>query len=121
LSLRPGGGDDSAIDLWAAYVPHDQAQRSHLSVGLLMIEKPRFAPLIHLLWPFIRRFTESVFAEDRMAVEAEQQAYDGQQGDRNQEINPVILALREVLRRRGVPLDPGIDVPRISPPRARYQ
>jgi len=26
---------------------------------------------LHLAWPLIRRFTERVFAEDRMAVEAE--------------------------------------------------
>jgi hypothetical protein len=56
------------------------------------------------MWPFIRRFTESVFAEDRMAVEAEQRAYEQQRGDWNQEVNPVILALREMLVRNGVAL-----------------
>src|SRR5262249_35276870 len=52
----------------------------------------------------IRRFAESVFAEDRMAVETEQRAYDLQRGDWNQEVNPVIIALRDLLGRSGVPL-----------------
>jgi phenylpropionate dioxygenase-like ring-hydroxylating dioxygenase large terminal subunit len=104
LSVRKAGSDHTAFNLWAAYVPYDKEQRSHTSVGLLMIEKPRVPGFIHLVWPFIRRFAESVFAEDRMAVEAEQRAHDLQQGDWNQEINPVILALRDVLVRNGVPL-----------------
>jgi phenylpropionate dioxygenase-like ring-hydroxylating dioxygenase large terminal subunit len=106
LSIRRGGARDPAFELWAVYVPQDDAQRSHISVGMLMIERPRVPGLITVLWPVIRRFAESVFAEDRMAVEAEQRAWDRQQADRNQEINPVILALREVLVRNGVPLAP---------------
>ena len=43
-----------------------------------------------------------------MAVEAEQKAHDEQQGDWNQEINPVIIALRDVLIRNGVALRPEI-------------
>jgi hypothetical protein len=39
-----------------------------------------------------------------MAVEAEQRAYDTQRADWNQEINPVIIALRDVLVRNGLPL-----------------
>jgi phenylpropionate dioxygenase-like ring-hydroxylating dioxygenase large terminal subunit len=104
LSLRRAGAVEPAFDLWAAYVPWDRAQRSHISVGMLMIEKPRIPGIIHLFWPFIRRFTESVFTEDRNAVEAEQRAYDAQQGDWNQEINPVILDLRDLLLRSGVSL-----------------
>jgi hypothetical protein len=71
---------------------------------MLMIEKPRIPGLIHVVWPLIRRFAESVFAEERMAVEMEQRAYDEQGGDWNQEVNPVIVALRALLVRRGVPL-----------------
>jgi phenylpropionate dioxygenase-like ring-hydroxylating dioxygenase large terminal subunit len=104
LSLRRGGAAEPAFELWVAYVPDDRQQRSHISVGMLMIEKPPLPFLLHLFWPFIRRFTESVFTEDRMAVEAEQRAYDLQQADWNQEINPVILSLRDVLARNGVPL-----------------
>jgi phenylpropionate dioxygenase-like ring-hydroxylating dioxygenase large terminal subunit len=102
LSIRRSGAREPAFDLWAVYVPEDRAQRSHISVGVLMIQKPRVPGLLTVLWPVIRRFAESVFAEDRMAVEAEQRAWDGQAADRNQEINPVILALREVLVRNGV-------------------
>ena len=55
---------------------------------------------------FIRRFTERVFAEDRMAVEAEQRAWDEQDQDRNHEVFPLILDLRDVLRSNGVPIRP---------------
>ena len=72
--------------------------------GMLTIEKPPIPGLIYLFWPLIRRFAESVFTEDRMAVEAEQRAHDQQRADWNQEVNPVILALRDVLLRNGVPL-----------------
>ena len=113
LSLCRRGADAPAFDLWAAYVPFDRDQRTHVSVGVLMIEKPPVAWLMHAFWPIIRHFAESVFAEDRRAVEAEQRAYDSQQGDWNQEINPVIIALREVLIRNGLPLDD--DPPRPRP------
>ncbi len=104
LTLCRAGNAEPAFHLWAAYVPWDRAQRTHVSVGVLMIEKPRIPGIIHLFWPFIRRFTESVFTEDQRAVEAEQRAYDAQQADWNQEINPVILDLRELLVRSGVSL-----------------
>ena len=107
LGIRRGGSEEPAFNLWAAYVPWDREQRSHISVGMLMIEKPRIPGLVHIIWPLIRRFAESVFAEDRMAVEMEQRAYDEQGGDWNQEVNPVIVALRALLVRRGVPLTPG--------------
>ena len=103
LSLFRGGASHPSFNLWAAYVPVDREQRANLSVGLLTIEKPPVPGLINLFWPIIRRFAEAVFTEDRAAVEAEQQAYDRQRADWNQEINPVILALREVLIRNGVP------------------
>ncbi len=71
-----------------------------------MIRKPKLPGLIYLLWPFIRRFAESTFAEDRMAVEAEQRAHDQQGGDWNREVLPLIHELREVLVRNGVSLRP---------------
>jgi phenylpropionate dioxygenase-like ring-hydroxylating dioxygenase large terminal subunit len=104
LSIRRGGSEDPAFNLWAAYVPYDREQRSHTSVGMLMIEKPRIPGLIHVVWPLIRRFAEAVFTEDRMAVEMEQRAHDLQRADWNREVNPVIIALRGVLARNGVPL-----------------
>ncbi len=60
--------------------------------------------MIHLMWPFITWFTESIFTEDRLIVEAEQRAFDQQGADWNQEICPAILALRDVLIKQGSPL-----------------
>jgi phenylpropionate dioxygenase-like ring-hydroxylating dioxygenase large terminal subunit len=102
LTVRRGDAERPSFHLWAAYVPYDREQRTHVSVGALSIERPGLPGLIHLAWPFIRRFTEAVFSEDRMAVEAEQRAYDSQGADWNQEVNPVIIALRDVLIRNGV-------------------
>jgi phenylpropionate dioxygenase-like ring-hydroxylating dioxygenase large terminal subunit len=104
LSIRRGGSGDPPFHLWAAYVPYDRQQRTHINVGMLMIEKPRIPGLIHVAWPLIRRFAESVFTEDRMAVEMEQRAYDLQGADWNHEVNPVIIALRELLLESGIPL-----------------
>ena len=72
-----------------------------------MIEKPPIPGALHLAWPFLRRFTERVFAEDRMAVEAEQRAWDEQGEDWNREVFPLILDVREVLRSNGVPIRSG--------------
>ncbi|MGY6019929.1 Rieske 2Fe-2S domain-containing protein [Streptomyces spinosirectus] len=106
LDLVPQGAERPAFRLWAAYVPEDAEQRICHTYGLLMIEKPRVPGVLQLAWPLIRRFTERVFAEDRMAVEAEQRAWDEQGEDRNHEVFPLILAVREVLRGNGVPLGP---------------
>src|SRR4029453_4348977 len=106
LSIRRGGSEHQPFTLWAAYVPYDREQRSHISGGMGMIEKPPTPGLIHVVWPLIRRFAESVFTEDRMAVEIEQRAHDLQRADWNEEVNPVIIALRDLLVRNGVPLAP---------------
>lgn len=71
---------------------------------LLMIQKPPIPGALHLAWPLIRRFTERVFAEDRMAVEAEQRAWDEQGEDWNHEVFPLIVDVRDVLRTNGVPI-----------------
>ncbi|WP_338490998.1 aromatic ring-hydroxylating dioxygenase subunit alpha [Streptomyces sp. SJL17-4] len=107
LQAIPDGAELPAFSLWAAYVPEDAEQRTNHAYGLLMIAKPPIPGVIHLAWPLIRRFTERVFAQDRMAVEAEQRAWDEQGEDWNQEVFPLILDLRDVLRTNGVPLDPG--------------
>jgi phenylpropionate dioxygenase-like ring-hydroxylating dioxygenase large terminal subunit len=104
LDLLPDEASRPAFRLWAAYVPEDAEQRTCHAYGLLMIEKPRIPGVLTLGWPLIRRFTESVFAEDRMAVEAEQRAWDEQGEDRNHEVFPLILKVREVLRANGTPL-----------------
>jgi renierapurpurin 18,18'-hydroxylase len=98
------GADAPAFSMWAVYVPEDAGQRTSHAFGLLMIAKPRVPGALHLAWPLIRRFTERVFAEDRLAVEAEQRAWDEQGQDWNREVFPLILDVREVLRSNGVPI-----------------
>ena len=104
LQLVPDNAELPAFSLWVAYVPEDAEQRANHVYGLLMIKKPPIPGAIHLAWPFIRRFTERVFAEDRMAVEAEQRAWDEQGEDWNNEVFPLIIDVRDVLRTNGVPL-----------------
>jgi len=106
LQLVPENAELPAFSLWVAYVPEDAEQRTNHVYGLLMIEKPPIPGALNLAWPFIRRFTERVFAEDRMAVEAEQRAWDEQGEDWNHEIFPLIVDVRDVLRTNGVPIRP---------------
>lgn len=106
LQAVPEKSDLPSFSLWAAYVPEDAEQRTNHAYGLLMIAKPPIPGALHLAWPLIRRFTERVFAEDRMAVEAEQRAWDEQGEDWNQEVFPLILDVRDVLRSNGVPVRP---------------
>ncbi len=105
LTLMRKGDDEPALHLWSVYIPVNQDQRVHKSFGMLMIKKPPIPGLIYLFWPFMRWFTESVFSEDRMAVIAEQNAYDRQGGDWNNEVFQLTLDLREVLIRNGIPIN----------------
>ncbi|MGW1292958.1 Rieske 2Fe-2S domain-containing protein [Streptomyces sp. NPDC002533] len=114
LDLVPEKADHPALRLWAVYVPEDAEQRVCHAYGLLMIEKPRIPAALSVAWPFIRHFTERVFAEDRMAVEAEQRAWDEQGEDRNHEVFSLILDVRDVLRTNGVPISGPSATP--SPP-----
>jgi renierapurpurin 18,18'-hydroxylase len=91
-----------SLSLWTAYVPTDRQDRGNRSFGILLVRKPRVPFLLTLVWPVLRHFAASVFAEDRMAVEAEQRAYETQGGDWNQEIFPVIMDLRELLLKQGI-------------------
>lgn len=104
LQALPEKAELPAFSLWVAYVPEDAEQRTNHVYGLLMIEKPPVPGALRVAWPLIRRFTERVFAEDRMAVEAEQRAWDEQGSDWNQEVFPLILDVRKVLRSGGVPI-----------------
>ncbi|MCA1221522.1 aromatic ring-hydroxylating oxygenase subunit alpha [Streptomyces sp. 8L] len=106
LQAVPENAELPAFSLWVAYVPEDAQQRTNHAYGLLMIEKPPLPGALHLAWPLIRRFTERVFAQDRMAVEAEQRAWDEQGEDWNREVFPLIKDVRGVLRANGVPIDP---------------
>ena len=87
-------------------MPEDAGQRTSHAYGLLMIPRPRVPVALNLAWSFIRRFTEGVFAEDRMAVEVEQRTWDEQGQDLNNEVFPPILDVRGVLRSNGVPISP---------------
>ena len=49
-------------------------------------------------------FTDGIFAEDCGIVEEGQKVFDLQGADWNQEIFPIIHALRSLLIRQGVPL-----------------
>ncbi len=105
LKFWTAGSQTPALDLWNVYIPVDKEQRANHTFGMIMVQKPPIPGLIHVLWPFISWFTEGIFKEDRWIVELEQKAHDEQGADWNQEIFPVILELRELLVRRGLPLD----------------
>jgi phenylpropionate dioxygenase-like ring-hydroxylating dioxygenase large terminal subunit len=102
LEVFPARSAKAAVSLWAAYVPVDREQHVNHSFGILMVRKPPISALAYVMWPAMRLFTELVFRQDKMIVEAEQKAYDAQGGDLNQEVFPVILSLRQILRRCGV-------------------
>ncbi|MGI9229187.1 MAG: Rieske 2Fe-2S domain-containing protein [Gammaproteobacteria bacterium] len=104
LKFWTAGSEHPALDLWITYVPIDKQQRINHTFGLMNIRKPGIPGLMELLWPFIIWFTEGIFTEDRWVVEMEQAAHDQQGSDWNQEIFPVIIRLRNMLIRRGLPL-----------------
>jgi len=104
LTVCASHSNTPAIILWSVYVPVDREQRVNQSFGMLMIKKPKMPGLIYALWPVMRYFTEAVFRQDKKIVEAEQTAHDLQGEDWNQEVFPLILSLREVLMKRGTPL-----------------
>ncbi len=105
LTVLRAHSDVPAIRLWASYVPLDADQRTNRSFGILMVRRPKTPLILSLAWPVIRYFAQSVFEQDRLAVEAEQRAWDEQGEDWNAEVSPVLLELRKVLSRCGVPLD----------------
>ncbi len=105
LTFRTAGTREPALDLWNVYVPVDREQRINHTFGMLMLKKPGIPGLAQLLWPLFIWFTEGIFGQDRHIVEQEQKAFDAQGEDRNQEIFPVILKLRELLVEHGLPLD----------------
>jgi len=105
LTFRTAGSEYPALDLWITYVPVDRQQRINHTYGLINIRRPSIPGLLELLWPFIIWFTNGIFREDRWVVEMEQAAHDAQGGDWNQEIFPVILKVRDLLTRKGIPLE----------------
>ena len=85
-------------------MPTDLAQHSNHTFGLIMVQKPPVPGVIHALWPLITWFTEGIFGQDRVIVEAEQRAFVSQGADLNNEVFPVIQSLKALLARRGVPM-----------------
>lgn len=105
LRFWKAGSKDPELTLWNFYIPVDRQQRINHTYGLMSIRTPSIPGLIHLMWPLIAWFTDSIFAEDRDIVELEQKAFDNQGADWNQEVFPTIQKLRGVLIRQGVPID----------------
>jgi renierapurpurin 18,18'-hydroxylase len=105
LKFWTAGSDEPALDLWITYLPVDKEQRINHTFGLINIKKPSIPLVLDVLWPFIIWFTNGIFNEDRWVVEMEQEAFDEQGADWNQEIFPVILSVRDLLKRKGISLD----------------
>jgi len=102
LKFWTAGSTEPALDLWNVYVPVDREQRINQTYGLMMIRRPGMPGVLEAMWPFIVWFTNGIFEQDRIIVEAEQKAFDEQGADRNQEIFPAILDLRALLIRKGL-------------------
>ncbi|MDX1519767.1 MAG: Rieske 2Fe-2S domain-containing protein, partial [Gammaproteobacteria bacterium] len=104
LKFWTAGSTHPALDLWITYVPIDREQRQNHTFGLINVRKPAIPGLLDVLWPFIIWFTNGIFNEDRWVVEMEQEAFDQQGEDCNQEIFQVVLKVRDLLLRKGVPI-----------------
>ncbi|WP_039735626.1 aromatic ring-hydroxylating oxygenase subunit alpha [Komagataeibacter intermedius] len=102
LRIETQGVNEPVMELWIAYVPQDREERSNRVFGLLSIRRLKIPFVLDLAWPLLIAFTERVFTEDREIVELEQQAWREQDGDRNQEVFPVIVALRQILIQNGM-------------------
>ncbi len=106
LKFWTAGSEHPALDLWITYVPIDRQQRQNHTFGLINVRKPGIPGLLNLLWPFLIYFTNGIFNEDRWVVEMEQAAFDAQGEDWNQEIFKVIQRVRDLLIRKGIPMQP---------------
>ena len=102
LRIETQGIEEPVMELWISYVPQDRQELTNRVFGLLSIKRLKVPFLLDLAWPVLVAFTERVFFEDREIVELEQQAWKELGGDHNVEVFPVILALRQLLRDRGV-------------------
>jgi phenylpropionate dioxygenase-like ring-hydroxylating dioxygenase large terminal subunit len=105
LRLRRPNLEEPMFKLWLTHVPIDPEQKICQPTGVMMFRKPRVPWLLFLLRPVLVYLFNVVFEEDRVIVEAEQQAHDLQGGDWNREVLPFILDLRELLISRGIPIE----------------
>jgi renierapurpurin 18,18'-hydroxylase len=101
LKVWVGDATEPALDVWLCYTPLDAAQRTNRTFGFLSVRKSKIPGLTALAWPFISWFTERIFQEDKVIVEAEQAAHDSQGADWNNEVFPAINDLRALLARCG--------------------
>jgi phenylpropionate dioxygenase-like ring-hydroxylating dioxygenase large terminal subunit len=104
LEVRRPGREEPSLRMWASYWPTDRSQKRSELRGIVVVPPLPVPGLFSLIRPVIRHFTDSIFAEDRSALEAEQNAYDTQGGDWNREVNPVVFRLQDLVRRHGLPL-----------------
>ncbi|MFT4119799.1 Rieske 2Fe-2S domain-containing protein [Bradyrhizobium sp.] len=95
------------LHVWLGYTPVDAEQRKNRTFIVLSVRRPRIPGALEIVWPFLSKFTDRVFAEDREIVEMEQAAYDAQGGDWNQEVFPAIHELRSLLARKGIAMRDG--------------
>lgn len=107
LQLRRPRVPEPSLALWVCYVPADRRQKTSRPCGLLLIRKPAIRWLACILGPMFRYFMDSIFEEDRFALEMEQRAYGQQEADWNQEVLPFIMQLRRLLTEKGTPLEQG--------------
>ena len=101
LKVWVGDAGEPALDVWLCYTPLDTAQCTNRTFGFLSVRKSKIPGLTALAWPLIIWFTERIFQEDKLIVEAEQRAHDSQGADWNNEVFPAINDLRALLARCG--------------------
>ncbi|MDB5736000.1 MAG: ferredoxin [Alphaproteobacteria bacterium] len=103
LKVWVGEAGAPALDVWLCYTPLGAEQRANRTFGFLSVKKSKIPGLTALAWPFIAWFTERIFQEDKVIVEAEQAAHDEQGADWNNEVFPALIDLRALLVRSGTP------------------
>jgi phenylpropionate dioxygenase-like ring-hydroxylating dioxygenase large terminal subunit len=103
LKVWVGDAAEPALDVWLCYTPLGADQRSNRTFGFLSVKKSKIPGLTAMFWPFIAWFTERIFREDKVIVEAEQAAHDAQGADWNNEVFPALNDLRALLVRSGTP------------------
>ena len=104
LVVKRSRDSEPIIKLWLCYIPADARQSTNRPTGVLFVRKPKVPLLLHGLRPLILLFLNAIYREDKLALEAEQRAFEHQGGDWNQEVRSYLIDLRELLRARGTPI-----------------
>lgn len=106
LTLFRRGFGHPVLRLWLSYVPGNAAQTTTSAIGAIVVTKPVVPGILTALRPILFYFADRIFHQDRLAMEAEQRAYDLRGRDENQEAAPFLLSLRALLMAKGVPISP---------------